>query len=471
MRLRHTLPLLLLWACDTQPGLVDGGARDGADLDSAALDDLGVPEDVAVDTALDAAGDTGGDVPVDVAVAVDATDGATDGAVADVAPDAAPEPTLCEVCEGDDDCPSGLCLEVGLRRFCGADCADDEDCADGFECIDTDLENDEEPLQCVPAGGLCPACAGDDTTCDGIDDDCDGTADEDFVGVECADSCASVGCVAGEVTACPDPSVDGCDGVDDDCDGTTDEDYVAGPGCGVGACARGEACVSGEAACEPGEAAADDATCDAVDDDCDGAQDEDFVSPERCGLGVCERAVACVGGEVGCVPGEPLAATDVTCDGIDDDCDGAPDDECQRNVLRFELAEMGEGFVDVNLVYAQQHSPLNDGVYWQPRALDLRVLAPVGLSLRLPNPEGVVPGPSVVAADKRINVVRRGERETRLSIISAGNSNRVAPGVLATLRYTHDAAPPFGFEWDELRTNMAPVEALEVLEVEAGLIQ
>ena len=43
-------------------------------------------------------------------------------ATADMGADAAPAPTPCAPCEGDDDCPSGLCVEVGLRHFCGADC-------------------------------------------------------------------------------------------------------------------------------------------------------------------------------------------------------------------------------------------------------------------------------------------------------------------------------------------------------------
>ena len=456
------LSLTSVGGCDSAPdtSLVDGTV-DAGDLDAAP--DLGSTMfDMAADVAVPDAGTPDG--APDRPLADAAADGAPDGA----GPDAA-VPTPCAPCEGDDDCPGGLCLTSGLRGFCGADCASDDDCDDGFECVEGE---DEVPAQCAPAGGLCPACVADDATCNGVDDDCDGAADEDFVGAECDDSCASTACVDGEVTLCPAPPEDGCDGADDDCDGAIDEDYAPGEGCGVGACAAEEACTDGVAACVEGVPAADDALCDGVDDDCDGAADEDFVTDAVCGEGVCLADAGCVDGEVLCTPGAPLAETDETCDGVDDDCDGAVDDECQRNVLGFELEAVGEGFVDVNLVYAQDHSPLNDGVFWQPRALDLRVVAPVGLTLRLPNNEGVLPGPVVVAAEKRVNVVRpENPRETRITIISAANSNRVGPGVLATLRYVHeDVAPPYTFGWNAERTAMAPAEALNVLSVEEATV-
>ena len=479
--MRRALPLaaLLALACDDGGGGGSLGAEVGtdgatpvdADLDSAPVPDVADPDMASADLQLR---EGGADRP-DLGVAVDLAFDAGDLSVADdIGADAGPAPTPCAPCEGDDDCPSGLCLEVGLRHFCGADCAADEDCAEGFECVDPDPDDDDDDArQCRPAEGrMCAACTGDDATCDGVDDDCDGAADEDYIGGGCADSCAREACVDGALSGCPDPPADRCDGVDDDCDGATDEDYAGGDPCGVGACRREQACVGGEVTCVPGEAAAGDATCDGADDDCDGTADEDYVTDDACGDGVCRRDVACVDGEPRCTPGEVLAETDVTCDAVDDDCDGRADDECQRNVLGFRVAELGDGFVDVDVVYAQDHSPLNDGDFWRPRAIDMRVVAPAALALRLPNNEGVIPGAATVAADKRVNIVRSSPTETRVTIISAGNANRIAPGVLVTMRYTHDgAAPPFAFGWNEARTNMAPIEALEVLDVEEAQIQ
>ncbi len=445
-------------------GIPDARAdRAGEEADSAA------PEDASTNDAPAPPGDGTADGPgADGALDLGAADGAPDGPT-DLGADAAPEPTPCEPCADDDECPSGLCLAFGLRTFCGGDCVDDEDCSEGFECLEVD---EGGVLQCVPVDdGLCAACADEDSTCDGVDDDCDGDRDEDYVAIPCGvGACANhSACVEGVETDCvplePGPDTD-CDGLDDDCDEAVDEGF-AEAACGEGACARDPVCEAAEVTCTPGEAFADDATCDGVDDDCDGAVDEDFSTDETCGEGVCVRDAACLEGAVVCEPGPPLAETDVTCDAVDDDCDGAVDDDCQRNIVAFELADVGDGFIDVAVVYRQEHSPTNDGEYWRPRAADLRVVAPDGLTLRLPNNEGVVPGPSVVTSEKRINVIRNDPQTTRLTIISQANTSRIPPGVLCTLRYTHDGAmPPFHFGWNAERTNFAPIEALQVMDVE-----
>ncbi len=466
------MAVLVLGGCDTTQ--VPAGDAGDALVDAGDLD----MEPLQFDAQADAS-PADARLPDGPATDGPATDGpATDGPLPDgPLPDAGADaghdaavPTPCAPCEGDDDCPGGLCLTLGLRGFCGADCATDEDCDDGFDCASVDPDDDESPTQCRPLAA-CPECADDDPTCDGVDDDCDGVADEDFVAEACGQGAcaASSACVDGEVVACspgdPTPDTD-CDGVDDDCDGEADEDFV-GDACGLGACMQAPACVDGEVLCAPGQAAGADATCDGVDDDCDGETDEDFVTAETCGDGACERDAACVGGEQSCVPGEPLSDTDVTCDGVDDDCDGEVDESCQRNLLGFRAVEVADDHLTVEVVFEQEHSPTNDGVYWLPRSIDLRVLSPEGLSLVLPNQEGVLPGPAVEAAGKRVETIRYSETETRFVILSQVNTGRIEPGVLLTLRYAHAGlAGPFHFGWNAERTNFAPIEALEVLSPE-----
>ena len=250
MRRAWPLLILLALACDDAPS---GGDSDGAvvtadaDLDAELTGDVAVTDMANVDPDLPDLGGGEGDLRDMGAPGDQAVDVGRDASVDGGGVDAGPVATPCAPCEGDDDCPAGLCLEVGLRHFCGGDCADDDDCDDGFECVDLDPDDEEDVAQCRSLGGLCPACADDDTTCNGIDDDCDGTVDEDYAGGACLDSCAETSCVDGEPIGCPEPPADLCNDADDDCDGAIDEDYVAGDRCGVGACERDEACVEGEA--------------------------------------------------------------------------------------------------------------------------------------------------------------------------------------------------------------------------------
>jgi uncharacterized protein YkwD len=122
----------------------------------------------------------------------------------------------------------------------------------------------------------------------------------------------------------PTGSDDDCDGVDQDCDGMVDEHYAPLWVCGVGVCTRYPACVGGIESCTPGSPTGDDTDCDAVDDDCDGMVDEHYV-PYFCGTGGCMWPSTCVSGFESCTPRSP--SPDTNCDGIDDDCDGAVDDD------------------------------------------------------------------------------------------------------------------------------------------------
>ncbi|MBM4371221.1 MAG: hypothetical protein FJ098_06180, partial [Deltaproteobacteria bacterium] len=223
-------------------------------------------------------------------------------------------------------CDDGTCVP---KKGPGESCGFDVECLAGLACT----------------GGLC--CAGSDATCDGVDDDCSGAADEDWV----SDSSCGQGyckannspstCEGGVEVPCepgealtPDDAT--CDSVDDDCDGEADDDYVTDDSCGVGLCKTANipgACLNGvEFDCLPGQPLGPkDLLCNGVDDDCDGQTDEDYLPSSKCGFGWCQTAAipsACMNGfEIPCQPGLPLASDDVTCNGVDEDCSGAADED------------------------------------------------------------------------------------------------------------------------------------------------
>ena len=407
--------------------------------------------------------------------------------------------------DGDPQCipVRGSCMDCddadhdgyGVGPGClGLDCNDADPLVhpgtdDGCDGVDNDCDDstDEDFLaescgigacaaQSACVAGVAMACAAgqpaaDDFTCDGVDDDCDGSVDEAYVPDTCGEGpcAAESACVAGVERACaplPGTADDAtCDGLDQDCDGFVDEDFVGAP-CGQGACAMTGVCLGGQVECAPGEPlGADDAICNGVDEDCDGQVDEDFTIARTCGLGACRRDFACVDADLACAPGDPLSADDATCDGVDDDCDGFVDEDCQQNFLTYALNDEGADFIDVDVVFDQTHSPANDGSTWLPRIIELRLLAPDALVLRTPSNVGVVPGPAAMEAMKNVSLVSRNETGIRILILSSSNTNRIHPGVLCTLRFTHELGltGPFSFGFNVERTGLAPEEAQDVL--------
>ena len=223
-----------------------------------------------------------------------------------------PEPRLCEPCLTHRDCgmPGARCLRIGAGRFCGLDCADDEEvCPEDYRC---------QPVgdghQCVPSLGFCEACADPDGDGYGVGPEC--------LGVDCNEQNAEINAGA----------VDVCDGLNNDCDGAIDEDFVP-EGCGDGECVSQSACVRGEfIPCEAGDAGGAENACDGLDEDCDGRADEGLVAPAaRLTDGVCEGAVQlCRGADGWAQPRfsdiDGYENNERSCDGRDNDCDDAVDE-------------------------------------------------------------------------------------------------------------------------------------------------
>jgi hypothetical protein len=270
-------------------------------------------------------------------------------------PDCAPGP--CFDLDGDNYIVcNGVCDELG--RACG-DCDDtdplvypgatkicdgkDNNC-DGRLDFSADVDNDNDGY------AMCAECNDNDpninpgiaedwqnppTCSDGLDNDCDGWFDSGETACQnpCKDNDGDgYYSIADSLPACTFP-IDDCDdsdptiypgapdaicnGIDNDCDSAIDEDYVSDDTCGIGICLTfniPSSCSNGiETACQPGPAFQEgpgcggDPTCfDGLDNDCDGITD--FPNDPDCS---------------GCCP---TGTPDDNCDGIDDDCMNGPDD-------------------------------------------------------------------------------------------------------------------------------------------------
>ncbi|MCP4918522.1 MAG: hypothetical protein GY913_16580, partial [Proteobacteria bacterium] len=410
----------------------------------------------------------------------------------------------CEDPDGDGELcvpESGSCLDCtdgdndgyGVGGGClGPDCADDDEtrfpgATDGCDGVDNDCDEEtDEDFEAESCGegacaaesacteGVFVACepgmpAENDATCDGVDDDCDGTDDEDFVPESCGvgPCTAESSCAEGVLTECTPaeaPADDDvtCDSVDDDCDGAVDEDFL-GAVCGVGACGNVGICVEGVEECTEGQPVADDdSTCNGIDENCNGEVDEDFDGDDRaCGLGVCRVVATCVEGVFACEPLMANSEDDASCNGADDNCDGFIDEDCDENLVSIELVSVDAEGIDINVVYAHNTPPETENTQSRPRLADLTITVPASLTLR--EDGGMVRGQAIIDAQKNARAFP-GDGEVRVLIVNQANTNRIDPGVLYTLRFTHaDDAGPFAFGWNEPLSNFAPEEAQNIL--------
>lgn len=269
------------------------------------------------------------------------------------------------VCSGDDECASGLCLDLGGGAMvCAAPCGDG--CADGFECdpngacvpvaagcADGDGDGFEagdgcEPQDCDDTAGT--VYPGADELCNDRDDDCDRVVDEGIDLAEdpahcgacdtpCARDNAVTACVEGvcEFVRCEDgyrdcneDPADGCEVDESDpaaCAACAPLDVEIGGACGT--------CGSGLLTCDETL----DIVCIGDDGDdarnaCGGCAELDGLPGDPCepcdGLLVCdgEDALICAFDDTD-TDGDGVCDADDVCpggdDGVDVDGDGTPD--------------------------------------------------------------------------------------------------------------------------------------------------
>ena len=300
-------------------------------------------------------------------------------------------------CGADDQCDSGLCIELMADSVCASSCEDESCSREGWSCfalrgweayplclpdasmicLPCETHNDCSPLD-VPFSGLCLDVGETGKFCSGpcvktedcpLGYNCKAVELEDgsLLG-QCRpkiDQCVcneigkktgwSVPCAfenefgscggdlvcpaagSAKCTASP-PMKEECNSQDDDCDGKIDEN-AGGTPCGesdVGQCKLGSTvCKDGTEICAD-EVFASEEVCDNVDNDCNGQVDESYPEDGAdCGVNVGE----CKPGTYTCYYGDLLCqgatepAEQEICDNKDNDCDGEVDEEAADGAL------------------------------------------------------------------------------------------------------------------------------------------
>lgn len=128
-------------------------------------------------------------------------------------------PTLCMKCSTDFECffEGAKCLKFPEGKFCGKDCAKDNDCPKGYKCVWI-----EESMQCVPESGSC-TCTEETPN---LSRSCEVTYKDPQDSNAPSYTCYGIQkCEKGGWGPCILPD-ELCDGKDNNCNGKTDEGFL-----------------------------------------------------------------------------------------------------------------------------------------------------------------------------------------------------------------------------------------------------
>jgi hypothetical protein len=280
-------------------------------------------------------------------------------------------PVSCDdgnACTADSCDPAGGCVHTAVTGACddGDMCTTDDSCMAGnCQGVSTVPAACDDNRSCTTDQCIFNSCVHfeNNTVCDDgspcTQDFCDsvlgfpptGCYHINVTGPICGNNrcfdlrCLRGDCVARQPFGCDDRN----DCTTDVCDPAVGCSHFPVSGsvtCGVGACQRTVACGGGTPqTCVPGTPGLE--VCNGIDDDCDGQIDEGFGTT-TCGLGVCQRtAQNCLdGAPQTCAPGNP--SLEVT-NGLDDDCDGLVDEnrvqaDCTLDPSTLNLGAQGSSF-------------------------------------------------------------------------------------------------------------------------------
>jgi hypothetical protein len=236
-------------------------------------------------------------------------------------------------CQGNEECLSGYCLNLGHEKACSISCV--EECPEGWSCEPDMAALPDIIFLCVPTGiTYCSPCQGDEDCRLGSIDVGSACVSHGASGAFCGKACESdTDCGAGsncqESTLVDETTRWQCVPVEGECACSTwavEKNGVTA--CALvnefGTCPGQRGCTEdGLTDCEAHLPGAE--ICNGLDDDCDGEVDEE-MGQTTCGLGNCEHTVEnCVAGKAQkCDPLEG-AVKNEECNNEDDDCDGVVD--------------------------------------------------------------------------------------------------------------------------------------------------